>query len=189
MSSSANQTAMALNSEQQKKYQCLCIVLQSINETCKRRKDIRYSSGSSCSDASLTDFQKLLCKMAQILDSEKGGNCATALVVLQGACGPDYVFASNLRKEPELKRVKSFFSELLRYVGDQPDNCSSKAVTRQVLARILEFNFPRLEIYLNGVNNALTACIDHCKISPQPNSTSMQKPAGVVQRPNNARNR
>ncbi|KAL4724749.1 hypothetical protein ACLX1H_008194 [Fusarium chlamydosporum] len=155
MSSSTNQTVMALNSEQQKKYQCLCIVLQAVNETCKVRKDIRYSSGSSCSDASLTDFQKLLCKMAQILDSEKGGNCATALVALQGPGGPDYVFSSNLRSEPELERVKSFFSELLRYVGGQPADYNPKAVQRQVLVRILDFNYPRLEMYLNGLPGRL----------------------------------
>lgn len=175
MSSSTNQTAMALSGEHQRQYQCLCIVLQAVNETCKHRNDIRYSSGSSCSDASLTDYQKLLCKMAQILDSEKGGNCATALVVLQGSRGPDYVFASNLRKEPELQRVKSFFSELMRYVGDQPADYKPKAVQRQVFVRILEFNFPRLEVYLNGLSTALESCILDCEMSQESGSRSMQK--------------
>lgn len=113
--------------------------------------------------------------MAQILDSEKGGNCATALVVLQGPRGPDYVFASNLRKEPELQRVKSFFSELLKYVGDQTADYNPKAVQRQVFVRILEFNFPRLEVYLNGLNTSLECCILRCERSQEPGSKSTQK--------------
>jgi hypothetical protein len=113
--------------------------------------------------------------MAQILDSEKGGKCATALVVLQGSRGPDYVFASNLRKEPELQRVKSFFTDLLRCVGDQPADYTPKAVQRQVFVRILEFNFPRLEVYLNGLTTALDACIRHCEESQEPGSKSIQK--------------
>ncbi|KAF4336731.1 hypothetical protein FBEOM_9399 [Fusarium beomiforme] len=167
MSSSTNQTAMFLNDKHQNQYRCLCIVLQAVNDTCKHRNDIRYSSGSSCSDASLTDYQKVLCKMAQILDNEKGGNCATALVVLQGPNGPDYVFASNLRKETELQRVKSFFSELLGYVGDQPAGYNPKAVQKQVFGRILEFNFPRLEVYLNGLSTALDSCMEDCEKSQE----------------------
>jgi hypothetical protein len=112
--------------------------------------------------------------MAQILDSEKGGNCATALVVLQGSRGPDYVFASNFRKEPELQRVKSFFSELLTYVGDQTADYNPKAVQRQVLVRILEFNFPRLEEYLNGLNTSLECCILCCERSQESGSKFMQ---------------
>lgn len=135
---------------------------------------MRYSSGSSCSDASLTDYQKLLCKMAQILDSEKGGDCATALVVLQGSHGPEYVFSSNSRNESELQRVKSFFSDLLKYVGEQPADVNIKAVQRQVFARILEFNFLRLEVYLDGLATALESCIHHCEHSSESDSKPIQ---------------
>ncbi|KAF4996128.1 hypothetical protein FGRMN_4678 [Fusarium graminum] len=168
MSSANNQIASTLTDEHWNQYRCLCIVLQAVNETCKQRTDIRYSSGSGCSDASLTDFQKLVCKMAQILDSEKGGNRATALVVLNGSRGPEYVFTSNFRKESELERVKSFFYDLLKYVGDQPADFNPKAVQRQVLVRILEFNFLRLDVYLDGLNAALDYCIHHCQTSREP---------------------
>lgn len=161
---------MTLNEEHRKQYRCLCILLQAINETCKQRADIRYSSGSSCSDASLTDYQKLLCKITQILDSEKGGNCATALVVLQGSLGPEYVFSSNFRNESELQRVKSFLSDLLEYVGEQPADFNPKAVQRQVFVRILEFNFLRLEVYLDGLTTALESCIHQCERSSESDS-------------------
>ncbi|KAM0543165.1 hypothetical protein ACHAPJ_012463 [Fusarium lateritium] len=170
MSYSTNPTAMAFNEDQQRQYQSLCIVLQAVNEACKQRSDIRYSSGSSCSDASLNDLQKLLCKLAQILDNQKGGNCVTALVALKGRCGPEYVFASNLRKEPELQRVKSFLSELLTYAGNPPpeQHKNPKALQKQLFGKIVEFNFPRLEVYLKGLGSALKACIVCCECSKDP---------------------
>jgi hypothetical protein len=170
MSSSNNQASKALNSKQQRQYQCLCILLQAVNETCKLRSDIRYSSGKSRSYALLTEFQKLICKIAQILDNEKGGDSATALIVAKGLCGPDYVFASNFKKAPELERAKSFLSDLLEYVGSNPDELTPKALQKQVFDRILEFNFLRLDAYLNGLGTALQSCIDNCERSQDPDS-------------------
>ncbi|KAJ3540883.1 hypothetical protein NM208_g4859 [Fusarium decemcellulare] len=156
---------MAVNNEQQKQYRCLCIVLQAVNETCKTRSDIRYASSSTCSDAFLTGYQKLLCKLAQLLDNEKGGDSITALVALKGSRGPDYLFVSNARKTPELERTKLFFSQLLEYVGGNPEELAPKALQKQVLVRIFEFNLPRLEVYLNELSTALEACIDCCQNS------------------------
>jgi hypothetical protein len=174
MSSYSNQTPMALDIVQQRQYQCLCIVLQAVNETCKRMGDNSTSFGSTCSDAPLTDFQKALCKLAQTLDSEKGGNCVTALAVLKGLRGPEFVFASNSRKVPELETTKVFLSELIEYVGSYADKSldknATKAVQKQVLTRILKFNFPRLEEYLKGLNAALECCIAFCEDPQQPSS-------------------
>ncbi|RBA09766.1 hypothetical protein FPRO05_05702 [Fusarium proliferatum] len=172
MSSSNNQASEALNSKQQRQYQCLCILLQAVNETCKHRSDIRYSSGKSRGYALLTDFQKAICKIAQILDNEKGGDSATALIVAKGLRGPDYVFASNLKKAPELERAKSFLSDLLEYVGSNPDELAPKALQKQVLDRILEFNFLRFDAYLNGLGTALQSCIDNCERSQEPDRSS-----------------
>ncbi|KAJ9422659.1 hypothetical protein QL093DRAFT_2564309 [Fusarium oxysporum] len=156
MSSSVNQTSEALNSKQQRQYQ----------------SDIRYSSGKSQSDALLTDYQKFICKMAQILDNEKGGDSATALIVAKGLRGPDYVFASNSRKASELERAKSFLSDLLGYVGSNPDGLTPKGLQKQVFNRILEFNFLRFDAYLNGLGTALQFCIDNCERSQEPSRFS-----------------
>ncbi|KAF5229900.1 hypothetical protein FANTH_14050 [Fusarium anthophilum] len=172
MSSSKNQASEAVNSKQQRQYQCLCILLQAVNETCKRRSDIRYSSGKSRNYALLTDFQKASCKIAQILDNEKGGDSATALIVVKGLLGPDYVFASNSKKAPELERAKSFLSDLLEYVGSNPDELAPKALQKQVFHRILEFNFLRFDAYLNGLDTALQSCIDYCERSQEPSRSS-----------------
>lgn len=175
MSSSVDQASVALNSKQQRQYQCLCIVLQAVNETCKHRSDIRYSSGKSYSDALLTEFQKFICKMAQMLDNEKGGDSATALIVAKGLRGPDYVFASNSRKAAELDRAKSFFSDLIGYVGSNPDELTPKGLQKQVFDRILEFNFLRFDEYLNGLGTALQSCIDNCERSQEPSSKYIKK--------------
>ncbi|KAL9568763.1 hypothetical protein ACKAV7_007077 [Fusarium commune] len=172
MSSSVDQASVALNSKQQKQYQYLCILLQAVNETCKHMSDIRYSSGKSQSDALLTDYQKFICKMAQILDNEKGGDSATALIVAKGLRGPDYVFASNSRKATELESAKSFFSDLLGYVGSNPDGLTPKGLQKQVFDRILEFNFLRFDAYLNGLGTALQSCIDNCERSQEPSRFS-----------------
>ncbi|KAF4451674.1 hypothetical protein F53441_5353 [Fusarium austroafricanum] len=168
MTTSVNQKTMSLSNEQQRQYQCLCIVLQAVNETCKQMSDIRYSSGSSCSDALLTDFQKFTCKMAQILDNVKGGNSATALIIAKGLHGPDYVFASNSRKTAELERAKSFLSDLIAYVGDNPDGLTLKGLQKRVFDRILEFNFLRIDVYLDGLSTALECCILCCEESQHP---------------------
>ncbi|KAF5620327.1 uncharacterized protein FTJAE_11684 [Fusarium tjaetaba] len=181
MSSSNNQASKALNSKQQRQYQCLCILLQAINETCKLRSDIRYSSGKSHNYALLTEFQKLTCKIAQILDNEKGGDSATALIVAKGLCGPDYVFASNSKKAPELERAKSFLSDLLEYVGSNPDELTPKALQKQVFDRILEFNFLRFDAYLNGLGTALQSCIDDCERSQDPNNKVFDKHIGTTE--------
>ncbi|KAF5967430.1 hypothetical protein FCOIX_11951 [Fusarium coicis] len=172
MSSSNNQASKALNSEQQRQYQCLCILVQAVNETCKHRSDIRYSSGKSRSYALLTEFQKLSCKIAQILDNEKGGDSVTALIVAKGLCGPDYLFASNFKKTSELERAKSFLSDLLEHVGSNPDELTPKALQKQVFDRILEFNFLRFDAYLNGLGTALQSCIDNCARSQDPDRFS-----------------
>lgn len=153
---------MGLNNKQQRQYQSLCIVLQAINETCKHRSDMRYSSGSRCSDSRLTDYEKFTCKMAQSLDIEKGGSSATALIVLKGLRGPEYVFAQNSRKPSELERAKAFLSNLIEYVGVNPDRLTTRPLQKQVFSRILEFNFPRFEVYLDGFATALEACIHIC---------------------------
>ncbi|KAF4957336.1 hypothetical protein FSARC_11335 [Fusarium sarcochroum] len=163
MNSSVNQISMTLSNRQQKQYRCLCIVLQAVNETCKTRNGIRYTSGDTCSDASLTDYQKFLCKLAQICDNEKGSACITALVALKGPLGPEYLFVSNSRKTSELERTKVFLFDLIEYVGSNPERLAPKALQKQILGRIFEFNFPRLVVYLKQLCAALEGCISCCQ--------------------------
>ncbi|UKZ52914.1 hypothetical protein TrVGV298_006700 [Trichoderma virens] len=83
----------------------------------------------------------------------------TALVCLKGTEGPEYIFTSNYRKETELKETKSFLSNLLIFIGTNPDKLGAKPLQKQVLWRSLEFNFDKLEFYLKALTNALENCI------------------------------
>lgn len=165
MNVSVNPVSVTPSSTQGMQYHCLCVVLHAVNETCKSRGEIQYASGETLSDASLTDYQKFLCKLAQVCDSTKGGSTITALVALKGSQGPDYVFASNCRKRAELENTKVFLFNLMHYVGTNPQSLAQKALQKQVLWRILEFGFPKLDIYLRGLLPALAFCIRYCENS------------------------
>jgi hypothetical protein len=141
----------------------LCILLVAINEACKAKNHVTYSSGHTDHDSRLTDYQNFLCKLAQICDIQKGGDTVTALVALRGSQGPSYLFASNNRKEMELERAKKFLFDLLDTVGRNADNLNEKPLRKQVLWRILEFNFPRFSLYLKNLTSALADCIEDCR--------------------------
>ncbi|KZL80874.1 hypothetical protein CI238_01917 [Colletotrichum incanum] len=138
----------------------LCSLFAAVNESCKDMNNITYSSANSDNDRAPTPFQVFLCKLAQICDTEKGGDTITALVALRGANGPAYRFASNNRKKTELDDTKKFLSDLLDFVGKNPDGLAEKPLKKQVLWRILEFNFPRVDWYLKRVVISIGECIE-----------------------------
>ncbi|KAK2057587.1 hypothetical protein LY76DRAFT_92067 [Colletotrichum caudatum] len=130
-----------------------------VNESCRKMNNVTYSSGDYRGDRVLSPFQKFLCKLAQVCDAEKGGDTITALVALRAADGPLYHFASNGRKPSELESTKNFLSDLLGYVGRNPDGLAEKPLKKQVLHRILEFNLPRVLFYLKRVIASVGECI------------------------------
>ncbi|CRK16691.1 hypothetical protein BN1708_002941 [Verticillium longisporum] len=68
---------------------------------------------------------------------EKGGDTITAVVARKTANGPGYLFASNNRKEIELKGTMKFLTELLEYFG-----------------------FPKVEYYIKRVAALIEECIE-----------------------------
>ncbi|KAK7409368.1 hypothetical protein QQX98_008430 [Neonectria punicea] len=122
-----------------------CILLVAANEACKAKGPVSYSSGQTDPDSRLTDYEKFLCKLAQVCDIQKGGDTVTALTVLAGPQGPNYRFTSNNRKPGEFERL------------------NPKPLKKYVLGRILEFNFPRLKLYLMSLASALQDCIEDCE--------------------------
>lgn len=106
----------------------LCLLLVAVNKACIKREGSTYTSGSGSKDRTLTEFQKFLTKLALICDTLKGehGRTVTALVCLKGINGPEYIFTSNFRKLAELEETKLFLSNLLTFVGTNPDNLQPK---------------------------------------------------------------
>ncbi|EEY19575.1 conserved hypothetical protein [Verticillium alfalfae VaMs.102] len=138
----------------------LCAVQSAVNDSCKELKQISYTSGNPDNDHHLNSFQKFLCKLAQVCDTAKGGDTITALVALKTANGPGYLFASNNRKELELKGTMKFLTELLEYVGKNPLGLGEKAMSKQILWRALEFGFPKVEYYIKRVAALIEECIE-----------------------------
>ncbi|KAK2018752.1 hypothetical protein LZ32DRAFT_653523 [Colletotrichum eremochloae] len=122
-----------------------------VNESCRKMNNVTYSSGDSQGDRVLSPLQAFLCKLAQVCDTEKGGDTITALVALKTDNGPEYLFASNSRKEAELEITRKFLADLLDFVGRNPVGLAEKALKKQVLWRILEFDFPRVDFYVKQI--------------------------------------
>lgn len=141
--------------------QHLCVLLAAANEACKVRSDVKYASGTADADKSksLPDFQRFLCKLAQICDTQKGGKTITGLVCLRSPQGAEYLISSNQRKDTELQQTTEYLSGLLNYIATNPEDLKPKPLQKQVLWRILERNFDRLVIYLRELSGALESCI------------------------------
>lgn len=145
----------------------LCILLAALNETCKVMGTTQFSSGNFCGDGSLSSFQVFLNKLAQICDTQKGGDTMTALACLKGSRGPEYIFCCNSRRVSELEQTKTFLSDILEFVATNPDSLGTKPLQKQVLWRILEFNFDKLNFYLKTLASELEYCISDCQDSDE----------------------
>jgi hypothetical protein len=169
---------MALVNEQSSlQLTCLFTILGAINETCKGITGSEFSSGEGPSNGSDSPssgppsagggrgptFPVFLNKLAQICDSKKGGDTVTALICLVGSSGgsPDYVLCSNNRSDPELDEVTAFLSDLLTFIFTNPQGLNEKPLHRQVLWRILEFNFARVSRYVGSLAKEIGNCIKY----------------------------
>ncbi|KAF4445849.1 hypothetical protein F53441_10495 [Fusarium austroafricanum] len=117
-------------------------------------------------DAAMPDFeafQFFTNKMAQVCDNERGGNSVSALAILQGELGPNYVFGSNYKDENEVESTQDFVRTLLDLVGLNPDSLGTSALQKKVLALMLSFNMPRLGEYLLLLKRSVNSCLDICK--------------------------
>ncbi|KAK1655059.1 hypothetical protein BDP81DRAFT_308554 [Colletotrichum phormii] len=107
-------------------------------------------------------FHFFVDKLAQVCDNRRGGETVSSFTVLNGPDGPEYLFASNHRDADELSETQEFAESLLTLVGKNPTGLKQKALAKQVLWKILLFNLPRLNIYLNTLGTSIDACIDDC---------------------------
>lgn len=123
-------------------------------------------------------FKCFVYKLAQICDSERGGNTITAIAVLEGRDQPEYVIASNQRRQYQLDDVSSFLRGLLESIAQKAkakaeDKMRRQTLQKQVLWDILRFNMSRVKPYLSNLSKYLEECIAHC--SRQQDTDSEQK--------------
>ncbi|KAK6066269.1 hypothetical protein SCUP234_12151 [Seiridium cupressi] len=119
-------------------------------------------------DSLITDedcFHSFVNKLAQVCDSEHGGDTVTAAAVLEDANGPVIVLGSNQRGQKELKMLKGFAERLLNMISNNSNPLrknEKKALTKRVLWMILEFGIKRVELYLRQLAHHVDECIKHC---------------------------
>jgi hypothetical protein len=101
-------------------------------------------------------------KLAQICDNERGGDTVTAIAVLVGEDGPQYVLGSNAKNEGQIINTENFLGQLLKYVIETMDDSkrTQKNVAKKALWRILKFNQGRVRLYSDQLTKTLDECID-----------------------------
>ncbi|KAK8127241.1 hypothetical protein PG984_008349 [Apiospora sp. TS-2023a] len=142
------------------------VLEDAMNRVMKGHRDGAGESLGIPTDSMLPSFEAHKCfanKLAQVLDSERGGRTVTALTILKGGSSqPIYVVASNQRSQDQLEGVREFLQELLRFVHTNPLKLNPKPLLKKVLGMIIMFNFSRFQAYLNNLRRGLDACIADC---------------------------
>jgi len=111
-------------------------------------------------------FQNFVSRLGQICDSRPGGSTVTAFVVLQHPDKVEYVFGSNGRKYVELETTRAYICAILtslRESSDCEDDDQREEYLSNLLRDVLMFNRERIRCYLNGLTDALEACIAICE--------------------------
>lgn len=124
--------------------------------------DLESTTGKSAKQI----FFCFVSKLSQICDSEPKqilGKSVTAFAVLDPGT-IEYRFASNQRDEYELNTARDYVTVILDILSAVTDDqLSDKAfmagVFSRILRRILAFNRPRIEMYIEELNSRLDFCI------------------------------
>ena len=111
-------------------------------------------------------FQNFVSRLGQICDSRPGGSTVTAFAVLQHPDKVEYVFGSNRRKYVDLEATRTYICTILtdlRESSDCEDDDEREKYLSNLLRDVLMFNRERIRCYLNGLTDALEACIAICE--------------------------
>lgn len=159
-----------------KKQQLACLnrIQHAANQTWKVNANATSNNSGNGSDQSLTPFQRFECKLAQVIQPEKGAATIAALTCLKDANGrAEFILTSNSLKDTEIEDVVNFLRDLLTYTRDNPEDLKSKPLQKQVMWRILEFNFGKVRCYLQSLILALEQCIAECELKLNGANTGM----------------
>ncbi|KAK5994809.1 hypothetical protein PT974_03193 [Cladobotryum mycophilum] len=115
------------------------------------------AAGDNADNAEGT-FQFFVNRLAQVCDSQKGGDTVSAVAVLQEADCVHYIVGSNRRKPVEVPDVQVFLTKLLTIVAASHTLPGTKF--RALLWHVLRYNVSRVEFYVGQVANHLQKCIE-----------------------------
>lgn len=132
-------------------------------QSCELTKEEPESHSTVILDDLQSDFgafQILINKLAQACDNERGGKSVSAITVLQGATGPEFVLAANKKDKAGTRTTEIFLNKLLHLAGHNPGNLNQSALEKRVLWMMLAFALPRIVEYRSELEVYLKLCIE-----------------------------
>lgn len=142
------------------------ILLRALNDELKGSADY-VSAAEPCDVKDPRQlFQAYLDKLALVCDSTKGdyGAKVTAVWVSEDTPGQVcYSFTSNQRDPSEEQEMVTFMTALLDQIGTtSPTHPPGSTAIWSILSSILQFNRPRVEIYLESLRSEARRCLEQC---------------------------
>ncbi|KAM7183143.1 hypothetical protein V8F33_013773 [Rhypophila sp. PSN 637] len=134
-----------------------CLIQVNYNNGTTTEPDLETATGKAPKD----EFFCFVNKLAQICDSECGGDTITAFSVLQPG-SIQYRFTSNNRSDSELDTVREYVTDILNTLGQAPDE-QLDTIREDILGRVIKFNRPRIEHYIGGLLKEVDFCIQACE--------------------------
>lgn len=114
-------------------------------------------------------FHGFLNRLAQVCDNKRGGTTVTAIKVLQDFDCVRYFLGSNQRDEQDLTQVKEFVTRLMKVINksDHKARKTSSLPFRSALWLVLEFNLPRIKVYVKILATWLNKCLESSQIGSE----------------------
>jgi len=108
------------------------------------------------------DFHRFVDKLAQLCQTEPGGDSVTAFVVLNPPEGIQYRFACNQRKKDDLIQVKTYISSILTKLGTVSTDTLTEMIS-PILRQSLSFTRSKVQAYVRMLVEQTVDCIKACK--------------------------
>jgi hypothetical protein len=138
------------------------ILLKVLNATCDKKLSNAPDPSSDTTQSPKHIFQWFVNALAQLCDSEKGGNSVTAFVVLQNPDHIEYRFTSNQRDTQDFIRAQNFISSILHILGSMRTNEKQSAIS-DILRRSLSFSRSKVMVEAKTLKNRAEKCLSACK--------------------------
>jgi len=139
------------------------LLLAALNKACVPQPQSQAPGPSPGASQSLESlFHDFVNKISQICDSERyHGSTVTSFAVLRhaGDGSVEYRFASNRRTDDQLKKTRTFVTQVLNTVRQSKKDASGKKSCSRVLRQILLFARHRVTAYLISLKTECEPCI------------------------------
>ncbi|EXM30552.1 OTT_1508-like deaminase [Fusarium oxysporum f. sp. vasinfectum] len=123
-------------------------------------------------------YHNFLHKLASICDSTKGGKTVTSIAILDEEEKYKYVFACNQISDRDLSDTRDLLTTVLTSLYDFHTFPLDKknTVESEILKKILSFNSPRINCYLNALKaKNIVECLEYCQMQTDTADTSIEE--------------